>query len=384
MKIIYARTQFWFGLKSGGSVGHTLGVLSGFRSNNCDVKILSNEKFFGIDDYNYCVIEPQIKKHFGEIFYNFYAQKSFKKEIVNYRPDFIYHRYSNYSFFIAKIAKELGIPLILELNSFGTWTTKFWSKNKIKYFLYPLIAWIQKYNIENAALIVVVSDVLKNNLLDIGVPEKKILVNYNGVDPNKFSPDVKSAIDSSKKRIVIGFSGTFGRWHGIPDLVLIIDKILGNGIIKNVNFLLIGNGVLKEYAQEKIGHYNDVDFLEVPYSEVESYLAACDILISPHCPSPDGKEFFGSPTKIFEYMAMGRAIIASDLGQIGKVLEDGKTAILVKPGDIDGFINSIIKLSNDEVMRKYLGSNARQEVIKNYTWRENIKRLLTKIDNDKK
>ena len=58
MKIIYARTQFWFDLKSGGSVGHTLGVLGGLKDNGCQIKIVSNEQFFGIHDFDYSIISP--------------------------------------------------------------------------------------------------------------------------------------------------------------------------------------------------------------------------------------------------------------------------------------------------------------------------------------
>ncbi len=70
----------------------------------------------------------------------------------------------------------------------------------------------------------------------------------------------------------------------------------------------------------------------VAQEEGPSYLAACDILVSPHVPNADGTPFFGSPTKLFEYMAMGRGIVASDLDQIGEVLRHGETAWLVPPG----------------------------------------------------
>lgn len=114
--------------------------------------------------------------------------------------------------------------------------------------------------------------------------------------------------------------------------------------------------------------------------DIQDYLAICDILVSPHCPQIDGREFFGSPTKLFEYMAMGKAIVASNLGQIGKVLEDGKTAILVEPGNVDALVNGILKLAKDKNLREKLGKSARKEVIKNYTWRQHTKRILNKLE----
>ena len=52
----------------------------------------------------------------------------------------------------------------------------------------------------------------------------------------------------------------------------------------------------------------------VPQEDGPEHLAACDILASPHVPNADGTPFFGSPTKLFEYMAMGKGIVASNLG----------------------------------------------------------------------
>ena len=400
MKVLYARTQFWFNLKLGGSVGHTLGILNGFTQNNCQIRIISNEKFLGIDEFDYSVIEPVIKgpTFFGEFLYNFYAKNRFKKEIVKFKPDFIYHRYTGYTFFVAKIAKELNIPLILEFNSFDTWKIKFWGKTRNflkesikKYLLYSIVKWIENYNLKNTSLIVVVSQPLKDDLIKLGIPEEKILVNPNGVDIDKFNPEIikngkgkelreKLKIDDNK--IVIGFSGTFGPWHGIPQLTRTIDKILKKQLISNIHFLLIGEGPFKKEAEKKIGHYENVTFAgEIPYSDIQDYLAICDILVSPHCPQIDGREFFGSPTKLFEYMAMGKAIVASNLGQIGKVLEDGKTAILVEPGNVDALVNGILKLAKDKNLREKLGKNAREKVVKNYTWKKNIQRLIEKLNS---
>ena len=104
-----------------------------------------------------------------------------------------------------------------------------------------------------------------------------------------------------------------------------------------MHFLLVGDGGLRPKAEKDIAeegapercHFTGL----VEASEVGGYLEACDILVSPHSRSPDGRKFFGSPTKLFEYMAANKAIIASALDQIGEVLENGKTALLVEPDD---------------------------------------------------
>src|SRR5207249_6284368 len=110
--------------------------------------------------------------------------------------------------------------------------------------------------------------------------------------------------------------------------------------------------------------------------EIPKYMGACDILVSPHVPNPDGTAFFGSPTKLFEYMAMGRGIVASRLGQIAEVLEHGHSALLVDPGDVDELSAGILELADKADERARLGRNARNEVVARYTWQAHAGRIL--------
>ena len=78
-------------------------------------------------------------------------------------------------------------------------------------------------------------------------------------------------------------------------------------------------------------------------------------------------------------MAMGKAIVASKLGQLGKILKNNKTAILVEPGNVEQLIEGILKLVDNRKLRLKLGRNARSEVLKRYTWDSNVKKLLNKL-----
>jgi glycosyltransferase involved in cell wall biosynthesis len=397
IKVIYIRTQFWFDLKAGGSVSHTIGVLNGIIKNGCKLNVVSNEKFLGIDDLEFSIIKPlKLRPHWmGELLYNFYAGSSLRESIAGFKPDFIYHRYTGYTYFVTALAKRMNVPLILEFNSFDTWKLKYWEKSKNVFkrllqriFLYNIVRKIEGYNLKNASLIVTVSKTLERDLLALGIPQDKIFVNPNGFDPEKFGPErgesnrvkeIRRKFDASGKKFIIGFSGTFGLWHGIPQLIEAIDRILGKK--KNteyLHFLIIGEGSqLKDKVKSRLLKYDGVTFTGmIPYSEIQYYLGACDILLSPHNPPLDSKEFFGSPTKLFEYMAMGKGIVASDIGQIGEILEDGRTAVLVKPGSVEDLVNGIIKLAYDKKLRLRLGRNAAREAREKYTWDRNIRRLL--------
>jgi glycosyltransferase involved in cell wall biosynthesis len=147
-----------------------------------------------------------------------------------------------------------------------------------------------------------------------------------------------------------------------------------------VQFLLVGSGSLhaeveKELESEvKTGR---VIFTgAVGHDRVPRLLDACDILVAPHVPLADGSEFFGSPTKIFEYMAMGKAIVASRLGQIGEVLVDQETALLIEPGNVGELGNAIVRLIESETLRTRLGGRAREVAAREHTWIHNAQRVL--------
>ena len=112
------------------------------------------------------------------------------------------------------------------------------------------------------------------------------------------------------------------------------------------------------------------------------FLNACDILINATIPNPDGSEFFGSPTKLFEYMAMGKAIICSDMAQMSEILEHGKTAYMVEPGNIDELATAMKELVDDSELRQRLGGSARDEVIQKYTWDRHVDKILKAISNE--
>jgi len=117
----------------------------------------------------------------------------------------------------------------------------------------------------------------------------------------------------------------------------------------------------------------------VPHTRIPAYLDAADILVSPHVPMPDGRPFFGSPTKIFEYMAMAKGIIASNLDQLSRVLAHRRNAWLVEPGNATELASAIILLAQNPSLRDELGHNARATAVAEYTWRQNAQRVLARI-----
>ncbi|MDX6673908.1 MAG: hypothetical protein QOH11_1326, partial [Solirubrobacteraceae bacterium] len=81
-------------------------------------------------------------------------------------------------------------------------------------------------------------------------------------------------------------------------------------------------------------------------------------------------------TKLFEYMGLGKAIVASDLEQIGQVIEDERTGLLSPPGDVDGAAAAILRLLDDPELRARLGDAALAEARERYSWKAHTQRIL--------
>lgn len=399
MKILYLRTVFWFGLKAGGSVGHTSGVINAL-SKLVKVDVFSNDTLPGVQ-LEVKVIYPGLLKRipiFGEIFYSFKLIKKLQQIVRNY--NYIYQRNSTFSFVGAYLAKKNNIPLLLEFNGPSVWAMKNWSNQLsllrsilvsiYKIITFPIISRIEEYNLKNSTLIVVVSAPLKEILMEKGVEEQKIMVNPNGVDPESYYPLIQANSIAKKYGLenykVVGFIGTFGQWHGVVEMARAIELFFrsNQNMTNEVKFLLIGDGKLIPEVKKIIsnsGYQENVIFTgKILQSEGPKYLGACDILLSPHVRNLDGSKFFGSPTKLFEYMAMGKAIIASNLEQLGEILRHNKTAYLVEPGNIKQLVDAMLLLIIDSRLRQSLGREARAEVMKKYTWGKHVKKILAKLD----
>jgi glycosyltransferase involved in cell wall biosynthesis len=232
----------------------------------------------------------------------------------------------------------------------------------------------------------VVSEVERRNLISSNVISSKVIVNPNGVDTDRFRPEcgggeTRRALGIEQQAVVVGFAGTFGPWHGAP--LLAEAATLINERRARCHFLFIGAGEQQSAAESIIDSADkkvSATFTgRMEHSLVPAYLDACDILVVPTVPASDGSQFFGSPTKLFEYMAMARPVIASRLGQIEEVIEDGKNGLLVEPGDVAALTRAIESLAVDGDLRARLGAAARTTAIERYTWRHNAARVFDAV-----
>jgi len=369
----------------GGALTHVTGFLSGLVQEGARAEVFSGRPLqTACEVHKIPGSRPfHLLREAASLSYNFRFIAAARKPLAKKRPRLLYQRHGKFLFAGAILSRLLRIPLVLEYNGSEDWIAKHWDPSRFSQWL----RLCETVSVKAASLIVVVSKALQQQLMEAGVPESRILVNPNAVDPESFSPNcggakVREQLGFRVEDVVVCFVGTFSYWHGVAVLEQAIRSLLDKAQHAScpLKFLLVGDGPLAPQLRQVLRTYVPDGFVTfsgaVPHNSVRTYLDAADILVSPHVPMPGGRPFFGSPTKLFEYMAMGKAIAASALDQIADVLEHGKTALLVKPGDAGELAEAIQRLASDSKLRMELGRNAREAALARHTWRQNARRVL--------
>jgi glycosyltransferase involved in cell wall biosynthesis len=383
LRVVYLRSTPGPGTQAGGAASHIKGVVDGLEALGVEVQIISNDFIAGLNvsEDRFTMIPPQPDggtRALFEIHNNLVFTRGAAPLIEQADPDFIYQRYARFSWAGVVAANRTKRPLFLEYNGSEVWVGRHWDRVGSL----DLLERYERLNLDAAARIFVVSDVERRNLEARGVAANKIVVNPNGVDVKRFRPGVGGAaarreLGIRDDEVVAGFVGTFGPWHGVEKLAEAIKLIPAD---EQVRFLLVGSGSLhlevEKRLEAEVAAGRVIFTGTVGHDRVPGLLDACDILVAPHVPLADGSEFFGSPTKIFEYMAMGKGIVASRLGQIGEVLADCETALLVEPGNVEELRAAIVRLIEDDRLRKSLGARAREVAEREHTWTHNARRVI--------
>lgn len=388
-RIAYLRTDYSFGIAAGGSVSHTSGVTGGMLAAGHSVRFIASDDVPDVDRLKtpVTVIPPggrvRLFDEAAMVAYHHRFVAEARRLLEADRPDILYQRHSVFNAAGARLARDLGVPLVLEANYSEVEARAMWSRLQLR----KLAERMERFAFQNADVLVTVSRIGAEALVPKGADPARILVNPNGVDPERFRPDIDGARIRREHGwqpddVVCGFLGTFTRWHGVLFLAEQVVELVRRH--PSVRFLFMGDGDLRSAVEDRLesaGVGRACAFTGlIDHHAVPAHLAASDLLVSPHLPFEDGTPFFGSPTKLFEYMAMGRAVVASNLGQIGEVIEDEKSGMLYPPGAAEAFLERMSRVIGDADLRGRLGAAARQRVIDNYTWQRNSERVIARLE----
>lgn len=404
----YLKTNLWFGTKAGGSIGHISGVVNSFGKkykvnyHSCEEPImLSSEINICNVDMSNIVYSIPYELNQLQIANNFYNHLKKQSSV-----EVVYQRLTIYNYAGALYCRENNIPFILEYNGSEVWIQENWSQG----LKFPKIArQIEDFCLESADIIVTISNELEKDLVLKGIPKNKIVTYPNCIDPKKYDYSLVSKEERERIRHELGYSnediictfiGTFGLWHGVIFLAKAIRKMVDNHNEEvnnlNIKFLLVGDGVFAEEVKSILSEDKYMKYVQftglVPQADAPKYLSISDVFLSPHT-KREGEAFFGSPTKLFEYMAYKKPIIASNLYQLREVfqepficsdssfdnLDNRVDGFLFEPNNENEFIQLILFVSSKYQNIDYIGRNARLNVLANYTWDKHVQKIIEKF-----
>lgn len=285
--------------------------------------------------------------------------------------DLIYERYSLWSFAGMAYAKESGAPGVLEVNA-------------------PLIEEQARHRglfdrgaaervaqrvFEDATALVAVSAEVAAHLQRYPGAAERVHVVPNGVSPERFPEGLRSSCPASQSTFTIGFVGTLKPWHGLPLLTEAFARF--SMLAPDSRLLLVGDGPERAALERDVAargistavHWTGA----VSPSAIPGLLASMDVAVAPY---PASEQSYFSPLKLYEYMAAGRAIVASRIGQTATVIEDGVSGLLCSPGDAGALAHALTRLRADAGLRRRLGQAARDQALRHHTWAAAAGRIL--------
>ncbi len=273
--------------------------------------------------------------------------------------------------------RRTGIPWVLEVNA----RFSLEKRGEKTYGSQKLVERWESWVLRQASLLVVVSDVLRDLLLKMDIPEEKILVLPNAVDVHLYNPE-----NVEPKRVfsqpTIGFVGTMYPWQGLDRLIDAISRIRRKGI--HYALVVVGDGPMREtweaLARDQLG--DRVYFAgRVGWEEVPAWIAGMDLTYSGQIPVRNGVQVYQSPLKLYEYMAMGRVpIVSCEVPEVRYLIQDGDNGYIVDPRDSEGLVNVLQRAWEDRERWREMGKRARKKVEEAHSWDVRVQRLIQHVE----
>jgi len=379
MKILYHHRT----LSKDGQNVHIEELISAFRRAGHEVCVVAppghGEAAFGSDGGFRSKIRaalPRVAGEVVELIYSFAAFGRLWRAYRSFKPDMIYERYNLFLLSGAWLKSLTGLPFIVEVNS----PLVLERSRTPGLALKALARFCESYVWRAADVVLPVTEVLARHVRAAGVDERNIKIIMNGIDPAHFpkgmnGESIRSRLGLTGK-IVIGFTGFLRDWHGLPAVIDVMHDLIDR---HDIHFLVVGDGperdVLIAHAQKRgLSEHVTVTGL-VERSEIPAHVAAFDIALQPKATE------YASPLKLFEYMAVGCAILAPDQPNLREVLDDDGNALLFSPDDLASFRMALQRLIVDKELRVRLGHAAAQTIVsRDLTWNGNARRVTSAVD----
>jgi glycogen(starch) synthase len=277
-------------------------------------------------------------------------------------------------------ARSRNIPFVYELRAF--WEDAAVDQNKIstRSLRYRLSQKLEDYVVHRADAAVGISQSILDELKKRKADPAKLFHVPNGVDVEKFSPVSRDDGLAAKLGLggepVLGFIGSLYRWEGVAWLARAVAELRRRGTA--CKLLIVGDGEEMAAVREAVRECNAGDFIQilgrVPHDDIARYYSVMDVLVYPRH-SIRLTELV-TPLKPLEAMALGKAILGSDVGGIRELVEAGKTGILYRADNVEDFCVKANMLLSQPGLQRNLGEEARKFILREKDWKVLARRYM--------
>jgi glycosyltransferase involved in cell wall biosynthesis len=312
-----------------------------------------------------------------ELVYNLLAFRRLDKAVRSFRPDFIYERFSLFLLAGTWLHRLRGTPILLEVN--GPLYEERLRHDGLS--LRGLARRCQAYIWRNVDYVLPVTAVLADQVHGYGVPKERIVVITNGINRKRFdrAPAMAQAKEDAglSGRLVLGFTGFVRQWHAMDK---VIDFLADHGERLNLHLLIVGDGPSRSdlealAAARNVSHRFTITGV-IERDAVAKHVATFDVALLP------GINDYASPLKLFEYMYLGKAVVAPDQQNIREILTDEKDALLFDPADPSTMTLAIRRLSEDGALRAQIGAGSHATLgEKGLYWSNNASKVVALANN---
>lgn len=286
--------------------------------------------------------------------------------------DLIYERYSLWSAAGCRAARKLGVPVVTEVNA-------------------PLVLEqaafrslvcedearaIEAEVLTNSDALAAVSRQMASYLVNAGADRERVQVIGNAVDTVHFRATTPATHLPTipEDAFVVGFTGSLKMWHGVDTLMAAFRKFRADE--PRAHLLVCGDGPKRGWIEGFVAGAELEDAVTmagwVDHADLPGLIARLDVATAPY---PASKDHYFSPLKLYEYLAMGRPVLASDIGQTAELLTGSEAALLLPPGDATALANALQSLCNDPQRRANMSVSAAAEGAR-HDWTSNAARVV--------
>ena len=287
---------------------------------------------------------------------------------------FVYERFASFQA-LGLAFQRRGVPWVLETNG------PFFYEAAIErdFMAYKRLARrmeIAAYR--SADAVVCVSNALRRIVTEIAqVPESKCLTIPNGVDTDRFDPQVVDQLRLSD-HFTVGYVGALIPWQGLNHMLYALSQVRKDGL--NVHLVVVGDGSAKADLTALVQHLHlqsAVTFTgQVPWQDVPRYIAGFDVCFSGQQMMQIGA-MYHSPLKLYEYLAMGKPVIASSFEDATRLIDEGINGFLFNPADEESLTRAIIAAHAVIGTRAPFNASIRDHIVSHHSWLARTEELLS-------